>query len=532
MSSIQLNNLTYIPQSSSSSLFNNINLTFSTNKIGLVGRNGVGKSTLLKLIAGDLQPTQGSIVSQAKIAYLCQERSMDPKATVAMVIGIQEKLDALQRITHGSIDPQDYTCVGDDWLIEERAKKYLNKFDLGNLTLQQKTSDLSGGEYTRLNLINVFIQDVDYILLDEPTNNLDQNSRQLLYKEINNFKGGLIIVSHDRALLRCMDQIIELTTLGANVFGGNFDDYILMKSTQQAAIERSLNDAKKQVNKINKNIQLSKEKHAQKTKAGKKSRLTGSQTKIILNAQKERSTSTQGQLSKGFERMQKQAHEHLSTAKQKIEILPELNIDLSTTKVRNNKVLLEMHDVCFNYIQDTNLINNFNLKIVGAERIQIAGKNGCGKSCLAQLITGNLQPQQGSIIKTTNIYYLDQHASALIPELSILDNFQKFNPSLSEFECRSRLAQLLFKNTMAEKYVKDLSGGEKVRALLACIIMAATPPELIILDEPTNHLDLESIRVIEQALKQYPGALIVISHDDDFIKNIGIDKIIAYPFSE
>lgn len=527
---IHIHNVFFTPNGVQSPLLHDLNLTFSCNKVGLIGRNGVGKSSLLKLMAGLIVPEKGSIETNAKTAYLAQQSVIAPEKTVAHVIGVDLKIAALHRIAHGSVNNEDYSILDDDWLIESRAQDFLDRFKLGYLQLAQPIANLSGGEHTRLQLIRVFMSNADFILLDEPTNNLDVTARDILYKEINNFKGGVVIASHDRALLERMDSIVELTTLGATTYGGNYQFYQQEKQKHLSALQQQYSHAKKTLQQVNKSTQKAKEKHEKRVKMGKKSRRTRSQATIILDAQKERSTSTQKKLASQSDRLKVSAQETLDQAKSSIESIDHLKINLMPQKVSSQKILIKMSEVSFSYDAGQPIIANLNLTIFGDSRLAITGNNGSGKSTLLKLITGNLTPEKGQLSRhITQIPYLDQHASTLDSSLTVLENFQMLNSDLPELECRYRLAQFLFKNTAAEKTVSTLSGGEKLRALLAAVLMAAKPPRLIILDEPTNHLDLDSIRVMEKALADYQGALVVVSHDVCFLENIGINTTITIP---
>ncbi|MBX3710137.1 MAG: ABC-F family ATP-binding cassette domain-containing protein [Gammaproteobacteria bacterium] len=198
----------------------------------------------------------------------------------------------------------------------------------------------------------------------------------------------------------------------------------------------------------------------------------------------------------------------------------------------NGKVILEIEHLIFSYPESNDLfIKNFSLTIKEPERIALCGTNGSGKTTLIKLILNELQPSYGEIfLGTERISYLDQNTMQLNPEVSILDNFLRLNSDTKENEAYQALAQFLFKNTSALKLVKHLSGGEKLRALLACTLKSSNPPQLLILDEPTNHLDLNSMKSIESALKNYQGAMIVISHDQSFLESIGIERIIYAPF--
>lgn len=213
-----------------------------------------------------------------------------------------------------------------------------------------------------------------------------------------------------------------------------------------------------------------------------------------------------------------------------MEVTDSIDVSLPATHVPNGKVILSIEAVTFSYPNSSRVIfDNFSLKLQGPERIALTGTNGSGKTTLIKLILGELPPGSGKIyVGTPYVSYLDQNISQLSLGLSVLENFQRFNPEASIQEAHQALALFLFKNVAALKLVKDLSGGERLRALLACVLMKKHPPQLLILDEPTNHLDLHSIENIESALKNYEGAMIVISHDEKFLENIQVTKIVKF----
>lgn len=510
------------------SLFDKLSLTFAKNKTGLIGKNGIGKSTLIKLIAGEFAPHSGSIHLEGTIAYLPQNPVIDSTQSVAELLGFSAKLNALHRIAAGSIDERDFAMLDEDWNVEERLQQQLQSFGLQNIPYTRPLNLLSGGELTRLLLIKIFLSDADFLLLDEPTNHLDSTARQQLYEAIKKWSAGLIVISHDRALLNLMDEIIELTTLGASVYGGNYEFYVEQKSIEQAARELQLHDAKKIMQKSKQTVQLSREKHEQKQSYGRKLRKSGSIDKMGANAKKGRSERTQSKLLIKEERLLKHAENEFTEARKNIEIIDEIHLDLPATQVPKGKMILEIEDLSFSYSRASQpIIDNFNLKMQGPERIALSGANGSGKTTLINLILGVLTPTTGKImVGTQYVSYLDQNASLLNPYVSVLNNFLLLNPQSNEQDAYFALAQFLFKNVTAEKLVKDLSGGEKLRALLACVLLATHPPQLLILDEPTNHLDLASIKSIESALQNYQGAMIVISHDQMFLENVGVERVI------
>jgi len=509
-------------------LFNKLTMAFTKHKTGLVGRNGIGKSTLIHLILGELCQNSGSILVEGKLAYVPQGYTGSTQRTIAGLLGYEDKINALRRITQGSTDERDFSILNDDWSIEDRIQKQLLAFGLGAIPYHRRLEMLSGGEITRLLLAKAFLSDADFLLLDEPTNHLDRTAREQLYYAIQQWAGGLIVISHDRALLNLMDEIVELTTLGATCYGGNYDVYENQKAIEKSAKEKQLHDAKKMMQKTKATVQSSREKHEQKQSYGRELRRSGSIDKMAAGSKKGRSERTQSKLLIKEERLINQAESQLQSARERIETEEVIDIDLPATYVPNGKVILDIECLSFSYPDARDMIvDHFNLKILGPERIALVGDNGSGKTTLIKLILRELQPLAGKIyIGTDHVSYLDQNASLLKADLSILDNFLHLNPEAKENDAYRCLAQFLFRNLSARKYVSHLSGGEKLRALLACVLMATQPPQLLILDEPTNHLDLHSIASIESALKNYQGGMIVISHDQRFLENISINRVI------
>lgn len=212
-------------------------MVFSKHKTGLVGRNGAGKSTLIKLILSEFRPASGAIHVEGKLAAVPHNFSVPPAMTIAGLLGYEEKLHALQRILQGSTNEHDFSILNEEWDIEERMQKQLAVFGLNTIPYSRQLVMLSGGEITRLLLVKAFSSGANFLLLDEPTNHLDRTARQQLYNAIQQWQGGLIVVSHDRMLLNLMEQIIELTTLGAACYGGNYDAYAKQKSIELAAEE-------------------------------------------------------------------------------------------------------------------------------------------------------------------------------------------------------------------------------------------------------------------------------------------------------
>jgi len=529
---ISIHNLFHRFSDAEKPLLNGVSLNFSMGRYGVVGSNGSGKSTLLKLLLGEKQASSGSIERYGKIATVSQLHDIDSTLTVAQLLEVDEKLDALNRIMQGSTEVKDFDLVGDDWNFPETVENYFSEMGLRSLPLDKTFSDLSGGERTRLMLVKAVLKDPDFLILDEPTNNLDQESRIAVYHFIQSWKKGLIVASHDRDLLRCMDQIIELTSVGAKQYGGAYDFFVEQKSINEASIANQLNNQLHQLENKQEQVQKRLQQHLKNENKGIKAKQAqikakGSYDKIQIKSKQGQSQNTLRRVKTQAGRQLDQLNEQINLTQEKIPIEKSLNFSLESTLVPSRKVILNIQGLRFNYWGDSDLFEHFNFSMVGPERIALKGCNGSGKSTLIKLILGKLSPAKGEIYRGFNrAAYLDQHCSALDDEKTILDNYQDFNPDQSITESYTNLAQFKFRNKKALAKVSSLSGGERLRALLCCALMSKSPPEILILDEPTNHLDIESIEYLEQVLNEYQGALLVVSHDEEFLNNIAIKNII------
>lgn len=522
---ILVNNLFYaIPESLVQ--FERVTLSFAQRHYGIVGDNGSGKTTLLKLIANLIEPWQGSIQINGSLHYASQNyEPLITNKTISETLEISKKLKALARIRPGNMNSDDASIIGDDWDIEARAKQLLADFYLRDINWERNFLSLSKGQQTKCLLIRAMLADTDFILFDEPTNNLDSQSRNQLVQWIKILEKGLLIVSHDSYLLDQMDDIIEITVKGIHRYGGKYTFYKEQKSIQQQSLEKGLFEAERIIKITQKNVQKIRENHERRTKKGKMLRKQHKIDKISANSMKGRSEKTQSRNTTQADQMIGQAEKILAIAKSQLQIKTHITANLAATRVPNAKMVVAIKDLHFAYVGQKLLFDNFNLTIIGPERIALSGNNGSGKTTLIKLLLGDIQPLKGNIKRGVNVFcYLDQQVSFLDSSLSLMANFQRLNPELSTRDSYFALASFNFRNKEAEKMVTHLSGGERFRAGLAISLLSKTPPQLIILDEPTNHLDIRSIEAIEKMLKSYEGAMIVISHDYEFLQRIGINR--------
>ncbi|MBB3592025.1 ATPase subunit of ABC transporter with duplicated ATPase domains [Rhizobium sp. BK529] len=507
-------------------LFSNIDLSFNAERTGLVGRNGVGKTTLLKLVAGELQPQTGSVSVSGTIGILRQSVQVGPDDTVADLFGATEALAVISRAESGEASADELAAA--DWTLEARIDATLERSGLaaGPQTL---LAALSGGQRTRAALAALIFAEPDFLILDEPTNNLDRDGREAVISLLGGWRHGALIVSHDRELLETMDAIVELTTLGATRYGGNWSDYRARKALELAAAEHDLADARKRVAEVARSAQETAERKARKDSAGKKKAAKGDMPRIVAGGLKRQAENTSGENARLAERRHAQALEDAEEARKRIEILQPLSVKLPSTGLPPSRSVLKIDAVTAGYEAGEPIIRKLSFEITGPERIAVTGSNGSGKTTLLALISGDLQPWEGTVRVLTSFSMLDQRVGLLDPKMSIRDNFRRLNPQSDENACRASLARFMFRADAALQIVSTLSGGQLLRAGLACVLGGATPPALLILDEPTNHLDIDSIAAVEAGLRAYDGALLIVSHDEVFLEMVGITRRLELP---
>lgn len=489
-------------------------------KTALIGDNGVGKTTLLKIIQGELTPSSGVIKRHAKIAIIPQN-VQEIKGTILEVLGIGEIICALQRISRGEAFESDWEIVGNNWDLEDRLETQLKTWNLEFVKLDQDFAVLSGGEKEKILIIRAILDNADIILLDEPTNNLDYNSRKFLIEQLFALPQGILVISHDRMLLNEVSEIWEMTANGIKKYGGNYEFYKAQKIIEKQNKEAEVSNLE----------QLNKQLFTQKIGAEqKKSRANAYGDKMVENrkysrldaglrkSQAERTAAKKNQiLEEKMEKTKAELYDKRLELKEEIIKIPVPDKPFIREK------LLEIKEMSFSF-GERHLFENFNLVMKGDERVAINGDNGSGKTTLLKLILGDLQADFGTINLNGRAVYLNQDLSLLNKKLNSIEAVLESNPSINNHEARRTLANFKFRNTAAEKKVSVLSGGELLRACLASIFCTSNQPDLIILDEPTNNLDIKSVEILENALVQYKGALLVVSHDKDFLARIGITK--------
>ena len=504
-------------------LFDGLTLALGRERTAVVGRNGSGKSTLLRLIAGDIAPSGGSLQRIGRVGMLAQ--LADERLTVGEALGVADELACLHRLESGEGSLDDATDA--DWTLPARIQAALNDAGLPSLPLHRPIASLSGGERTRVALARLLIETPDVLLLDEPTNNLDADGRQAVAQLLERWHGGILVASHDRALLERVDRIVELTPIGVTLFGGAWSEFAEAREAARDRAEADLDHATDALRNTERSLQKAREKKSRRDKAGRAWRAKGIEDKMFMDRERERAENSAARESHLASRLIGERTEALEAARARVEILTPLAIDLPRTDLPRGRELIAFKDVAMAF-GERRLFGPLSFDVRGPERIAIRGANGSGKTTLFRLITGELAPSLGNIDRRTDrIAVLDQHVELLDPASSILDNLRRLNPELTANEAHAALARFAFRNRAALQIAGTLSGGERLRAGMACVFARPQPPYLLLLDEPTNHLDIASIEELESALAAFDGALIAISHDEAFLRGIGIEREIA-----
>lgn len=492
-------------------IFSNISFSVPDNaRIGLVGPNGAGKTTLLKIMTGQQEPTSGqfTINKGLKVGYIAQENGLNEDKTIwdEMLTVFNDLIEKNKKITKMQEQiadhPEDeellkrYDQLAYDFeqeggfTYQAEIKSILNGFNFKENTWNKVIGTLSGGEKTRLAFVKLLLQKPPVLLLDEPTNYLDLDTLDWLEAFLKNYQGAIITVSHDQYFLdHLANQIFELNFGKLTTFKGNYSQYVkereLMDSQQEAAYEKQQEKIKKEEEFIQKNlVRASTTKRAQ------------SRRKVLDK----------------MERIKPPKH------KQKV------RINFSSERPSGKEVLIAK-DLTIGY-PDKVMVSDIDFQVNKNDRVAIIGPNGIGKSTLLKTIMKKLEPKDGSIKygASLDIGYYDQELQSLDPSKTVLDTIWDRHKTMPEKDVRSILASFLFTAEDIDKTVGQLSGGQKARLTLT--VLSLEKDNFLLMDEPTNHLDIEAKEVLEEALDNYDGTLLFVSHDRYFINELA-NKIIS-----
>ncbi|MFI5510762.1 ABC-F family ATP-binding cassette domain-containing protein [Mycobacterium sp. NPDC051804] len=515
-------------------LFADLSFTVGEGRTGLVAPNGAGKSTLLQLIVGDRKPTGGSISVDGTVAYLPQTLPFSADMTVAEVLGVAPVIEALNALAAGDARDNVFAAIGDDWDVEDRSRAQLDRLGLGHVDLDRRLGSLSGGEVVTIGLAAQLLRQPDVLLLDEPTNNLDVDARQALYDALDDFTGCLLLVSHDRVLLDRMDRIAELHRGEMLFYGGNFTMYEEAVNEAQRVAQGNIRNAEQHLKREKREMQQARERAAKRSSTAARNVKDAGLPKILIGARKRSAQESAGRIDGVNAARVADAKTRLDEAERALRDDDMLVLELPETNVPAGRTVLRAEGLTARRGPRT-LFTDAELTIRGPERIALTGPNGAGKSTLLRIIAGaapgatsdsrELAPDAGTVTRADGrVAYLSQRLDLLDPESTVAQSLAAWAPSLSETRRMHLLARFLFRGSRIHLPVSALSGGERLRATLACVLYAEPAPQLLLLDEPTNNLDLVSVGQLESALNAYEGAFVVVSHDERFLAQIGVQR--------
>lgn len=489
--------------------------TFSRVRTGLIGANGVGKSTLLRLIAGQLVPTAGTLSTSGTVDYLPQDLLLRTRDTVADLLQVRETVDAVRAIEAGRADPLLFEAIGDDWDIEARAHAELAAVGLSGISLEREVGTLSGGEAMLCALVGMRVRRASIAVLDEPTNNLDAVGREQVSDFVRSWRGALVVVSHDAALLELMEETAELRNGALSLYAGPLSAYREQVAVEQAAARRAVSTAAQDLKSAQrKRIQVE-QKIAKSARQGRKDAENRKYIPAVINDRRNSAEKMQGTRRNTLDDRVTKAQTAADAAGSQVRNDAHIVIDLPDPGVpagRHIATLVDAHGREF--------------VLQGPERWAVIGRNGVGKTTLVQQlvpeaprVTEPGRPQARAV--TSRVGYLSQRLDDMDDTMRVIEAVVSGAQAVPEKQLRNRLARLQIRGDMVDRPVGSLSGGERFRVALARILLADPPAQLIVCDEPTNNLDASSVNQLVEALANYRGALVVVSHDRDFLRRIG-----------
>ena len=562
-------------------LFTDLSAVFSAPLTGLIGDNGTGKTTLFRLILGEIKPSHGTISAPPRIAHLPQDLGLSEHQHLADIFGITKILRALDALESGNYSPNLYDTIGDAWDIEERTLATLAGYGFSPALatdaadphairdlLMRPLSTFSGGQTVTAALTALLRSNPEFILLDEPTNNLDSAAKNRLFAALETLACPALIISHDRDLLAHMNAIAELHAdregrAHLRIYEGNYDTYRAARKAEESAAHRRVSEAKNEARKAERERIENQIKLDRNARRGRDFERSKRKPGLAMGLDKNSSERSAGKLHAAHESMVADTRAAVSEAQENLRVQERIYLELAQDALPAGRKVLELQrvgkDSCTSTQQSAEFKNAHTqntvshetqpyevdysshhqefpeaLVLTGPEHLRITGANGSGKTVLLNAIAHANDPDYRSpvppayrvLYRLDNAAYLPQRIT-LDPKRTLLETVQWANPEASEQHLRDQLARLLFRRESVHQRMGELSGGERFRAALATVLLTDPVPQLLLLDEPTNNLDISSVDWLVQALDAYTGALIIVSHDEDFCERIRIDRTLS-----
>nr|BFD64437.1 ABC-F family ATP-binding cassette domain-containing protein [Bdellovibrio sp. HM001] len=480
-------------------LFSDISFTWNFQRCALVGPNGVGKSTLAKIISGQLAATSGELLVDQAVVYLAQMQER-PATTVAEYL----------------------LALWDSPLADPAVWGPL----LQDIALDKPLTELSGGEWTRVRIAEALSQAAGLLILDEPTNNLDREARAVIRDFVRRYAGSVLVISHDRELLEQVDGIWELSSQGLQSYGGSYSAYEEQKEAERELLAERIDRARRDKKKVEREHQEKLRTQEKRMRAGQALADKGGLPRILVGGLKRRAQETHGRIQAREEKRVERSKEELNSLIQSQKMETHLGLDLSGTEIPDGKLIFELQDFNLRFEGQEHFLwaNPLTRTMRGPQRWALVGRNGSGKSSLIRALLRQIQLSASTGVchlGDVQVRLLDQQYSLLNPNQSVMENVMeqsRRDPAL----VRNQLARFQFMGETVNRQVCELSGGEKLKASLAKIFLSDPAAQLLILDEPTNNLDLDSLQVLERALLDFKGALLVVSHDEKFLQAVEV----------
>ena len=488
-------------------LFSNVNIFLKRGmRAGLVGPNGSGKTTLLRIMLGKETPDSGGVQKDKAITigYLAQDIVAGSDQSIleevlAAYPEVREIEGKMLTLSHAiAADPENLALVNKlgeaqnrfealgGWTLEEKAKKILGGLGFSDDKFIEPMDVFSGGWRMRVALASILLQEPDILFLDEPTNHLDLEATIWLESFLAEWKGGMVMISHDREFLdRSINHILEIDLKKVTLYHGNYSTYKEDKALRMEQHQNAYRNQQKQIKDTERFIERFRYKNTKATQVQSRVKMLEKMEKIEAPTEDNRSVNM---------------------------ILPQPS--------RPPLNVASCHNVTKHY-GDIEVFNDMELVIERGQKIGLVGHNGAGKSTLLKMLAGVESVTSGAVRIGRNVdraYYAQHQLETLDPNDTVFESIQKVSPGWSETEMRTYLGSFMFTGDEIEKYIKVLSGGEKARVAMARMLVE--PSHLLLLDEPTNHLDIVTRNVVETALKQFTGSIVCISHDRHFLNNI------------